>query len=185
MLAQQYLTGEQAIRVVASGEKKAWVKFDRDYISGEFDFEVEGGSTQPTNESFRRQSAMQIMDAMAPFIQSGIIDLQKLAQYVLQYGFGVKQPSMFMSSAPPPQSEPAGPPEQMEQMPQGMPPMPPQGMAPQGLPPEAMMQGGPPVGGPPPGLPPELAQLPPELLMQLLQGGGIPEGMPPGMPPGM
>jgi hypothetical protein len=33
-----------------------------------------------------------------------------------------------------------------------------------------MMQGGPPVGGPPPGLPPELAQLPPELLMQLLQG---------------
>jgi splicing factor 3B subunit 4 len=132
---------------------------------------------------------MQILDAMAPFIQSGIIDLQKLAQYVLQYGFGVKQPSMFMSSAPPPQSEPAGPPEQMEQMPQGMPqgmpPMPPQGMAPQGLPPEAMMQGGPPVGGPPPGLPPELAQLPPELLMQLLQGGGIPEGMPPGMPPGM
>jgi hypothetical protein len=48
-----------------------------------------------------------------------------------------------------------------------------------------MMQGGPPIGGPPPGLPPELAQLPPELLMQLLQGGGIPEGMPPGMPPGM
>jgi hypothetical protein len=138
------------------------------------------------------------MDAMAPFIQSGIIDLQKLAQYVLQYGFGVKQPSMFMTPPFPPEpqgpEEPTGGPENLEgpmaeQMPQGMPPMPPQtmpvGMAPQGLPPEAMMQGGPPMGGPPPGLPPELAQLPPELLMQLLQGGGIPQGMPPGMPPGM
>jgi len=178
MLAQQYMTGEQAIRVVGAGEKRAWVRFDRDYIQGEFDFEVEGGSTQPTNESFRRQSAMQIMDAMAPFIQSGIINIQKLAEYVLQYGFGVKQPSMFMQTAPqqPPMPEQAAPP--MEQMP-------PQGMPPQGLPPEAMMQGGPPMGGPPPGLPPELAQLPPELLMQLMQDGGMQGGMPPGMPPGM
>jgi hypothetical protein len=171
------MTGEQAIRVVGAGEKRAWVRFDRDYIQGEFDFEVEGGSTQPTNESFRRQSAMQIMDAMAPFIQSGIINIQKLAEYVLQYGFGVKQPSMFITSpeqAPAP--EQAAPP--MEQMP-------PQGMPPQGLPPEAMMQGGAPQGGAPAGLPPELAQLPPELLMQLMQGGGMQGGMPPGMPPGM
>ena len=182
MLAQQYMTGEQAIRVVGAGEKRAWVRFDRDYIQGEFDFEVEGGSTQPTNESFRRQSAMQIMDAMAPFIQSGIINIQKLAEYVLQYGFGVKQPSMFIATPEPaPAPEPPAPP--MEQMPpEGMPP---QGMPPQGLPPEAMMQGGPPMGGPPPGLPPELAQLPPELLMQLMQGGGMQGGMPPGMPPGM
>jgi hypothetical protein len=177
MLAQQYMTGEQAIRVVGAGEKRAWVRFDRDYIQGEFDFEVEGGSTQPTNESFRRQSAMQIMDAMAPFIQSGIINIQKLAEYVLQYGFGVKQPSMFITAPEQPQApEQAAPP--MEQMP-------PQGMPPQGLPPEAMMQGGPPMGGPPAGLPPELAQLPPELLMQLMQGGGMQGGMPPGMPPGM
>ena len=181
MLAQQYMTGEQAIRIVSAGEKRAWVKFDRDYIQGEFDFEVEGGSTQPTNESFRRQSAMQIMDAMAPFIQSGIVNIAKLAEYVLQYGFGVKQPSMFIQAPPPPPEpigpeEPMGGPEQMEgpqaemMPPQGMPPMPPQGMPPQGA---------------PAGMPPELAGLPPELLMQLMQGGGMPQGMPPGMPPGM
>jgi hypothetical protein len=175
MLAQQYMTGEQAIRIISAGEKRAWVRFDRDYIQGEFDFEVEGGSTQPTNESFRRQSAMQIMDAMAPFIQSGIINIQKLAEYVLQYGFGVKQPSMFIQGPPPPPEpvgpeEPMGGPEMMEgpqaemMPPQSMPPMPPQGMPPQGMPPQ--------------GLPPELAGLPPELLMQLMQGGGA---SPPGM----
>jgi hypothetical protein len=177
MLAQQFMTGEQAVRIAGSESQPAWLNFDRDYLQGEFDFEVEGGSTQPTNESFRRQSAMQIMDAMAPFIQSGIINIQKLAEYVLQYGFGVKQPSMFIATPEPaPAPEPPAPP--MEQMP-------PEGMPPQGLPPEAMMQGGPPMGGPPPGLPPELAQLPPELLMQLMQGGGMQGGMPPGMPPGM
>jgi hypothetical protein len=119
---------------------------------------------------------MQIMDAMAPFIQSGIVNIAKLAEYVLQYGFGVKQPSMFIQ-APPPPPEPMGPegpmggPEEM-MPPQGMPPMPPEG----GMPPQGM---------PPQGMPPELAGLPPELLMQLMQGGGMPQGMPPGMPPGM
>jgi hypothetical protein len=195
MLAQEFMTGEQAVRLVDAGEQKVWLNFDRDYIQGEFDFEIEGGSTQPVNESFRRQMAMQVVDAMAPFAGAGIIDMPKLAAYVLQYGFGIKNGGSFITTPPPP-PEPAGPeeqggaPENVEGPgaevpmgpPPGMPPMPPQGMPPQGLPPEAMMQGMPPQGGMPPGLPPELASLPPEVLMQLMQqmqqGGGAP---PPGM----
>jgi hypothetical protein len=183
MLAQQYMTGEQSVRILGSGEKTAWLNFDRDYIQGEFDFEVEGGSTQPVNESFRRQSAMQIMDAMAPFLQIGIVNVEKLAQYVLQYGFGVKQPSMFLQSPPPPPGAegPQGGPEDMgpEMPPEGMMPMPPQGM-PAGMPP----QGLPPQGMPPQGGMPEL---PPELLAQLMAGGGQagmpPQGGAPGLPP--
>jgi hypothetical protein len=168
MLAQQYMTAEGAIRVAGKDAQPIWVNFDRDYIQGDFDFEVEGGSTQPVNESFRRQMALQVVDAMAPFASAGIIDMPKLATYVLQYGFGIKSAASFVTAAPPPM-----PPEMAGA---------PQGALPQGPPPEAMMQGAPPQGGAPAGLPPELAGLPPEVLMQLMQqmqqGGGMPpQGM--------
>jgi hypothetical protein len=168
-LAQQFMTGEQAIRIAGSDAQQAWLSFDRDYIQGEFDFEVEGGSTQPINESFRRQMAMQVVDAMAPFVGTGIIDMPKLANYVLQYGFGIKNAASFVMQPelPPQPITPQGAPPPMEAgaMPQQMP---------QGMPPD-MQQG---MGG---GLPPELAQLPPEVLAQLMQemqGGGMPpQGM--------
>lgn len=171
MLAQEFMTGEQAVRLVGKGSDQVWITFDRDYIKGEFDFEVEGGSTQPVNESFRRQMAMQVVNAMAPFASAGIIDMAKLATYVLQNGFGIKSAAGFIKEPPAPEPAPEQP---MHQMPDGsmMP-----GAEHQGPPPEAMMQGMPPQGGQG-GLPPELAQLPPELLQQLLQGGG---DMPPGM----
>ena len=106
-LAQQFMTGEQVARIVSKNGDPVWVKYDRDYLAGDFDFEVVGGSTQPVNESFRRQTALQIVDAMAPFAAAGVIDMTKLAGYVLQFGFGVKSPEQFMQSAPPPQP-PAG-----------------------------------------------------------------------------
>ena len=184
-LAQEFMTGEAAVRVAGTGAKQVWLNFDRDYLQGEFDFEVEGGSTQPVNETVRRQQAVQVVDAMAPFVNTGIIDMPKLAGYLLTYGFGIKDGASFIVPPPPP-VPPAPPPAPEPQMPQGMPPgMPPQ--MPQGMPPQ-MPQGMPPQGMPPQGmppdmggLPPELAGLPPEVLMQLLQqmeGGG---GMPPGM----
>ena len=173
MLAQQYMTAEGAVRVAGKDAQPIWINFDRDYIQGDFDFEVEGGSTQPVNESFRRQMALQVVDAMAPFASAGIIDMPKLATYVLQYGFGIKTAASFVTAAPPPM------PPEMAEAPQGA--LPP-GMPPQGPPPEAMMQEAPPQGGAPAGLPPELAGLPPEVLMQLMQqmqqGGGMPpQGM--------
>ena len=182
-LAQEFMTGEAAVRVAGTGAKQVWLNFDRDYLQGEFDFEVEGGSTQPVNETVRRQQAVQVVDAMAPFVNTGIIDMAKLAGYLLTYGFGIKDGASFIvpPPPPPPPAPPAPPtpvtivpPEMPQGMPQGMPPQMPQGMPPQGMPPQGM----PPDMG---GLPPELAGLPPEVLMQLMQqmqGGG---GMPPGM----
>lgn len=107
LLAQQFMTGEQVARIVSKSGDPVWVKYDRDYLAGNFDFEVVGGSTQPINESFRRQTALQIVDAMSPFAAAGVVDMSKLAAYVLQFGFGVKSPEQFMRSAPPPQP-PAG-----------------------------------------------------------------------------
>lgn len=116
-LAQQYMTGEQVARVVGSYAMPIWITFDRDYIKGEFDFEVEGGSTQPVNESFRRQMALQMVDAMAPFLGAGVVDPATLARHVLQFGFGVKNPEAFLAA--PPQMQPGAPgaPGQPPQMP--------------------------------------------------------------------
>lgn len=132
MVARQFMTGEQAARIMGKDGEPVWVNFDRDYLEGDFDFEVVGGSTQPQNESFRRQMALQMVDAMAPFAGAGVVNMQELAAYVLQFGFGVKNPEKFVSAPPPPPMSPqatgpAGPPAlPMGPAAEAPPPMPPQ-----------------------------------------------------------
>jgi len=151
-LAQQFMTGEQVARITARDGEPMWVTFDRDYIDGEFDFEVAAGSTQPTNEAYRRQSALQMVDAMAPFVSAGVIDVAKLGAYVLQFGFGVKNPEMFMTTPEQPQPEemamgappmPAPPVDAMGAMGAGAPPIDPMMLA-------ALAAGQPPEGAPMP-----------------------------------
>lgn len=159
-LAQQYMTGDHVARVVGSAAMPIWVNFDREYILGEFDFEVEAGSTQPVNESFRRQMALQMVDAMAPFVGAGVVDMAALARHVLQFGFGIKSPEAFM--APPPQPGAVGPDGQpMQGAPQG--PLPePAGMIPG--------QDQVPTGGMP-----QPSSIPPQVLSMIAaQTGGLP-----------
>lgn len=124
-LAQQFMTGEQVVRVVGTSAMPIWVTFDRDWIAGEFDFEVEAGSTQPVNESFRRQMALQMVDAMSPFISMGIVDPAAMARHVLQFGFGVKTPEAFLATGGMPGMQQGQPPMGGgEQMPGEAQPMP-------------------------------------------------------------
>jgi len=124
-LARQFMTGEQVARVIGKDGEPVWIQYDRDYLEGDFDFEVVAGSTQPHNESFRRQMALQMVDAMAPFAGAGIIDMPKLAAYVLQQGFGVKNPDEFIAQPQAPMGAPEG---------AGVPPVPaiPEQMGPEG-----------------------------------------------------
>jgi hypothetical protein len=129
-LARQFMTQEQAARIMGKDGEPVWIQFDRDYLEGDFDFEVAAGSTQPVNESFRRQMALQMVDAMAPFAGAGIVDMPRLAAYVLQFGFGVKNPDEFMVQQQPqmPQAPAAGqppmaaPPSVPAEVPQNIPP---------------------------------------------------------------
>jgi hypothetical protein len=127
-LAYQFTTGQHVARIIGKDGEPIWIEYDREYLAGNFDFEVVAGSTQPHNESFKRQMALQIVDAMAPFAGSGIINMPKLAAYVLQNGFGIKNPDEFIQQAPPP--VPAGGAPAGGMPPEGamppMPPMPPQ-----------------------------------------------------------
>jgi len=148
-LAQQFMTGEQVARITGRDGEPLWVTFDPDYIAGEFDFEVEGGSTQPNNESFRRQSALQMVDAMAPFIQMGVVDPRQLVTHVLQFGFGVKNPDSFLAQ------QPMAPDQQVPPDQQALPPGAP-------MPPDQQM----------PPQDPAAAGIPPELMQMLMAGGG-------------
>src|SRR5690606_12162506 len=122
-LMQQFMTDEQVARVVKDTSQPVWIKYDRDYIQGSFDFEVVAGSTQPQNDTFRRQSALQLVDAMMPFIDLGIVDPVALAENVLR-SFGFKQLEGIIQQPAP--------------MGEGAPPegAPPEGMPPEGMPPE-------------------------------------------------
>ena len=128
-LSQQFITQERVASIAGQDGAMQWIPYTKEAIQGEFDYSVEAGSTQPQNETQRRQAAMQMMDAMSPFIEMGVVDARKIAEHVLKNGFGVKNPSEFM---PPPMAGmmPGMDPAMGGQMPpEGMPPgMPPQGM---------------------------------------------------------
>jgi hypothetical protein len=148
MLMQMYLTGEHVVRIVGMSHP-TWVQFDADYIQGQFDFEVEAGSTQPMNESFRQQQALQLVDAAHGLANLGAqFDPNMLAMQVLR-SFGIKDPQSYIQMAPP-----------------GM-----EGMEQEGMPPE----GGAPMGGG--GMePPQEEQIPgiPQgLLNQVMASSGL------------
>lgn len=153
-LMQLYMTGEHVVRIVGMSQP-TWVKFDADYIQGQFDFEVEAGSTQPMNESFRQQQALQLVDAMHGLAALGAqVDPNMLAQKVMR-DFGIKDPGSYLAQGG------------------GMQPQEP-GMGGAAPPP----QGGAPAGGPPPtpmGMGPESAidGIPPDLLNQVMASSGL------------
>lgn len=105
-LAQEFMTAPQVARISNEQGTDVWVPYQREDIEGQFDFEVEAGSTQPQNETFRRQQAVALMNTMAPFIGQ-IIDPAVLATHVLREGFGIKHPERFIM-APPPMMPPDG-----------------------------------------------------------------------------
>ena len=188
-LMQQFMTGKQVARIITI-PVRGWVNYSSEYITGDFDFEVRGGSTEPQNETFRRQSALQLVDASMPFLEMGVADPNALYMKILRDGFGEKDAGRFIQPPPaPPQEQgapPAGGPPQGG-MPPGPPAMPPPGMDPS-------MMGGPPMppmdpmmGGMPPMDPAMMAGMPPELTpemlaMLLMEERGMPPG-PSGIPP--
>lgn len=134
-LSQQFLEKSDVARVVSASAAESWVPYSGEAIQGEFLFKVEAGSTQPMNESFRRQQAMQMMDAFGGLIGSGLLNDQEFVSEVMRLN-GMTDVARFMGAGLP---DPV--PEEMpqDQIPPGTengPPaqMPP-GMAPQGMPP--------------------------------------------------
>lgn len=168
-LMQQYLIEEQVARIVTM-PVRGWIRYDADRIAGKFDFEVVGGSTEPQNETFRRQAAMQMADISSLFMQQGVVNAPALYQELLQKGFGIKDASRFVQQPGPPPGEVA-PPDPGGGMPPGQEGPPPEQM-PQELTPEMFAQMA--SGG----------QQPPPPMDPMMMGGMAPMPMPP-MDPAM
>ena len=146
------MTGEQMARVSIAGPQDMFITYTRDDIVGEFDFSVVAGSTQPINDTVRRRQAVELMQALAPFVGT-VVDPSALVRYVLQNSFGVKDPDKFLMQQQPVPPEGAEPPQDsLAGPPQGMPP------------------GGMPMGGN--GAPP----VPPDLMKQLQNQMGLGSG---------
>jgi len=101
-LMQQFMTGEQMARIAGKGGEDMFFTYSRDDIIGEFDFTVEGGSTQPINDTIRKQQAVSLLNAMAPLVGT-VIDPVALAKHVLSMGFDVKDPEKFIIQQQTPQ----------------------------------------------------------------------------------
>ena len=158
-LMQQYMTGDQMARVTKRGGGDLWVPYTREDITGEYDFTVVAGSTQPMNDTIRKQQAISLMNAVAPLVGAGVIDPQALAIHILEDGFGITNPERFISQQPP------LPPSATGSAAAGAPEAPPPPTVP------------PPVGGgaelPPEGAFAPTGGIPPELLLQLQNQMGM------------
>ena len=146
-LMQQFMTGEHVVRIVGMSHP-TWVKFDADYIQGEFDFAVEAGSTAPNNESFKQQKAFEMNEVFGQYLGAFIEPTAFLTELLRL--MGVKDPSSMMMQP----QQGAGGPEQG-------------GMPPEQMPPEQMPPGGMPPGMPPGGMPGMPGEMPPEVMAQL------------------
>jgi len=164
-LMQQYMTREQMVRITGKNEQQFYVAYSRDDILGEYDFTVEGGSTQPLNETARRQQAISLMNAIAPLVGT-IINPAELARHVLQEGFGIANPDRFLIQQQTPQdmeaaqAEAGAAPDPFGGQPGMSPPPMTGGMAPGPIPQQVFEATG--------GVPPELlAQLQNQMGMEL------------------
>ena len=160
-LMQQFMTGEQMARIATKGGGDLYIPYERKDIIGEYDFSVEAGSTQPMNDTIRKQQAISLLNAVAPLI-GVVIDPTAIALHILETGFGIKDPQKFMiqqqQAAPPPDGAVAGAPPAGANVAPPPSPVPPAG------------GGGalPPVFAPTGGVPPELvAQLQNQMGMEL------------------
>tara|TARA_R100000152_G_scaffold20636_1_gene15001 strand:+ start:1518 stop:3422 length:1905 start_codon:yes stop_codon:yes gene_type:complete len=133
-LMQQFMTGDQIARINLRNGETLWIPYGREEILGEYDFSVQAGSTQPMNETIRKQQAISLMNAVGPLV-GPVIDPTALAMHVLQIGFGISDPERFLVQQSPvpmgpegapagPEGPPMGPPDMMAPPAGGMPPAP-------------------------------------------------------------
>lgn len=153
-LLQQFMTGEAMARVADAGGEDLFIPYGREEIVGEYDFDVQAGSTQPMNDTIRRQQAVSLLNAVAPLVGT-VIDPAALARHVLEDGFGVKDPEKFLMGQAPQPEVPGEAPPPGAPMPPGV------GGVPVPQAPEGAFA---PTGGVPPEL---LAQLQGQMGMQL------------------
>lgn len=125
-MVQQFLDHEMDVRVEGQGADFKWEKLGPQDVAGDYDYVLEG-----TEESLSRQQergeAIALLNALAPFVQMGVIDPAPLVERVAD-AYGFTNPKALIKQM-------SGPPSAFPQPPQnGQPP--PQLLGGQQLPPQ-------------------------------------------------
>jgi hypothetical protein len=94
-LAQAFLTGDDYARVLGPNGLMNYIQFDAVAIEGQYDFEVEAGSTQPKNEQFKQQQAQIMAQTLQPYV-GVVLDPNKFVTYLLREGYGMKNPEELL-----------------------------------------------------------------------------------------
>lgn len=100
-LSQEFMDTEAVARVVDDFQVVNWVPYNREALQGDFTFIVEAGSTQPQNESFKRQQALQMMDVLGGFMGTGLLNDQEVLAQVMRLN-GWHDTERFMGPGIPP-----------------------------------------------------------------------------------
>jgi hypothetical protein len=79
------------------------VQVNRDNIAGAYEIIVSGDSTERKTPEARAQHAQQLVSTLAPFMQMGTVDPVLLVSYVLKEGFGITDPTRFLTGQAAPQ----------------------------------------------------------------------------------
>ena len=105
---QSFMEGPRVARVAGPGGEMLF-QYGPEDIKGEFDLQVEAGSTQPKNDMIRRQEAITLFNTLAPFMGT-LINPPELIRYLLQQGYDIKNVERFMMqpAPPPPMGAPPG-----------------------------------------------------------------------------
>lgn len=83
-LNQQFWDQEKVIRIIGEQNKIEFKKIRSEDIQGNFDIIVEAGSTMPMNKGIQRAEAIQLVNTLAPFVGSGMINSEFLIKNLLQ-----------------------------------------------------------------------------------------------------
>lgn len=81
-LNQQFMDSARQLRIVGDGKAK-YIEIQPADISGQYDIQVEAGSTQPMSKTVRRAEARELLNTVLPFVQFGL-DIKYFIKYLLQ-----------------------------------------------------------------------------------------------------
>jgi len=82
-LTKQFLTNDMALKIEGPGNTYAWVTVSPEDIAGEFDVRIEAGSESLMRQQ-ERSEAIAVLNAMAPFAQSGLVNIEPLLEKLAQ-----------------------------------------------------------------------------------------------------
>lgn len=105
-LTKQFLTTPMSLQIEGPGNQKTWVELGPQDLMGDFDVRIQAGEEALSRQQ-ERAEAIAILNALAPFAQQGLVNLQPLLERVA-YAYDLPDRSSLLPG-PQPQQPPAAP----------------------------------------------------------------------------